>query len=154
MNQRIAVDIFVIGVNRSTAKKEKKTETTRRSSLYPRGCLIGIGRPPLLFSSRLFVVVFPSSFSSSLIISSRCSKLYSVEKKLTLSTHTESSSPMSASMDPPEHDPVANLHMQPVKGILKTTRSIDDTSHDPHQDSTPSVNHSSTSGMTRSESKR
>ena len=50
-----------------------------------------------------------------------------------------------------EYDPVANLHMQPAKGILKSTRSTDD----PGQDTLPEKNNGgSTTGMTRSESKR
>jgi hypothetical protein len=57
---------------------------------------------------------------------------------------------MSSNIDHEEYDPVANLHMQPVKGILKSTRSTDD----PGQDVLSETNHCSTSGMTRSESKR
>lgn len=54
-----------------------------------------------------------------------------------------------------EHDPVANLHMQPVKGILKV-KSIDDSRQDGQQQESASgfVNSSTPSGMTRSESKR
>lgn len=49
-----------------------------------------------------------------------------------------------------EHDPVANLHMQPAKGILKSTKSTDD----PKQDNPIISTHTTTtSGMTRSESK-
>ena len=53
--------------------------------------------------------------------------------------------------DDQEHDPVANLHMQPVKGILKTNKSIDDPKQDGHRQSIDTV---SSVGMTRSESKR
>lgn len=55
-------------------------------------------------------------------------------------------------MDANEHDPVANLHMQPVKGILKSTKSIDDAAHDAQHESTQ-INQTSATGMTRSESK-
>lgn len=53
---------------------------------------------------------------------------------------------MSAHNNHEEYDPVANLHMQPARSILKSTRSTDD----PGQDVLPETNH----GMTRSESKR
>ena len=58
---------------------------------------------------------------------------------------------MSSNDEHEEHDPVANLHMQPGKGILKAARSIDDPVQDAHHDA---ANASSTTGMTRSESKR
>ena len=61
---------------------------------------------------------------------------------------------MSSNIDNDEYDPVANLHMQPAKGILKSTRSIDDPGQDVHQDTTSSLNDAPTTGMTRSESKR
>lgn len=54
---------------------------------------------------------------------------------------------MSAHNNHEEYDPVANLHMQPAKSILKSTKSIDDAAA---QDILPETNH----GMTRSESKR
>ncbi len=57
---------------------------------------------------------------------------------------------MSSNIDHEEYDPVANLHMQPAKGILKSTKSFDD----PGQDVNHETNHCSTTGMTRSESKR
>ena len=60
---------------------------------------------------------------------------------------------MSANTDAQEHDPVANLHMQPVRGILKSTKSIDDAAQDLQRDSVH-INQSSATGMTRSESKR
>lgn len=60
---------------------------------------------------------------------------------------------MSANMDAHEHDPVANLHMQPVKGILKSTKSIDDAAQDTQHDLTHINQSSTTTGMTRSESK-
>jgi hypothetical protein len=47
-----------------------------------------------------------------------------------------------------EHDPVANLTMHPVRGILKTSKSIDE------QETIASVNNYPITGMTRSESKR
>ncbi len=56
---------------------------------------------------------------------------------------------MSSNIDNEEFDPVANLHMQPAKGILKSTKSIDDAK----QDVLHETNSSPTSGMTRSESK-
>jgi len=56
---------------------------------------------------------------------------------------------MSSNIDHEEFDPVANLHMQPAKGILKSTKSIDDAK----QDVLHETNSSPTSGMTRSESK-
>lgn len=62
---------------------------------------------------------------------------------------------MSSTTEHEEHDPVANLHLQPAKGILKVARSVDDAVQDAHQDSAAaSANASSTTGMTRSESKR
>lgn len=57
---------------------------------------------------------------------------------------------MSSNIDHEEHDPVANLNMQPARGILKSTKSMDD----PSQDTPRDTNHSTTAGMTRSESKR
>ncbi len=57
---------------------------------------------------------------------------------------------MSSNVDHAEYDPVANLHMQPVKGILKSTKSTEESG----QDGLSETNHCSTSGMTRSESKR
>jgi protein phosphatase inhibitor 2 len=56
---------------------------------------------------------------------------------------------MSSNIDHEEYDPVANLHMQPVKGILKSTKSTDEPGHDVLHE----TNHCLTSGMTRSESK-
>jgi len=56
---------------------------------------------------------------------------------------------MSSNIDHEEFDPVANLHMQPAKGILKSAKSIDDAK----QDVLHETNSSPTSGMTRSESK-
>jgi hypothetical protein len=47
-----------------------------------------------------------------------------------------------------EHDPVAKLIKQPVRGILKTSKSIDD------QEMISSINNYPITGMTRSESKR
>jgi hypothetical protein len=61
---------------------------------------------------------------------------------------------MSSNIDNEEHDPVANLNMQPAKGILKSTKSIDDPGQDIHQETTLSLNNCPTHGMTRSESKR
>jgi hypothetical protein len=62
---------------------------------------------------------------------------------------------MSSNTENNEYDPVANLNMQPAKGILKSTRSIDDPGQDTHQDTTSSsLNDCPTTGMTRSESKR
>lgn len=57
---------------------------------------------------------------------------------------------MSSNIDNEEYDPVANLTMQPAKGILKSTKSIDD----PGQDVIQGTNNCPTTGMTRSESKR
>jgi protein phosphatase inhibitor 2 len=57
---------------------------------------------------------------------------------------------MSSNIDNEEHDPVANLHMHPTKGILKSSKSTDDAG----QDVISEVNNcSTTTGMTRSESK-
>jgi len=56
---------------------------------------------------------------------------------------------MSSNIDNEDHDPVANLNMQPAKGILKSAKSLDD----PRQDVIPDTNSCSTTGMTRSESK-
>jgi hypothetical protein len=62
---------------------------------------------------------------------------------------------MSSNVDDQDHDPVANLHMQPAKGILKSSKSIDDAGQDVnHETTASSVNNCSTTGMTRSESKR
>lgn len=59
-----------------------------------------------------------------------------------------------SNFDHHEHDPVANLHMQPAKGILKV-KSIDDSRQDIHQHESASgfLNSNPSSGMTRSESK-
>jgi hypothetical protein len=57
---------------------------------------------------------------------------------------------MSSNIDNEEYDPVANLHMQPTKGILKSAKSIDDA----RQDVIHETNSSLTTGMIRSESKR
>jgi hypothetical protein len=57
---------------------------------------------------------------------------------------------MSSNIDNVEHDPVANLNMQPARGILKTTKSIDESGHDVNHE----TNNCPTTGMTRSESKR
>ncbi len=57
---------------------------------------------------------------------------------------------MSSHIDNEEYDPVANLHMQPAKGILKSAKSVDDPGHDV----LPQINNCSTIGMTRSESKK
>jgi hypothetical protein len=62
---------------------------------------------------------------------------------------------MSSNIEQQDHDPVINLTMQPVKGILKGMKSIDDVRHDTqHQLITTSNHHCSNTGMTRSESKR
>lgn len=62
---------------------------------------------------------------------------------------------MSSHTDHDTHDPVANLHMQPARSILKSKKSIDDSKQDVlHETTLPSVNNCPTTGMTRSESKR
>ncbi|CAF0783592.1 unnamed protein product [Rotaria sordida] len=61
---------------------------------------------------------------------------------------------MSSNTDPEVHDPVANLHMQPSRGILKSRKSFDDSNQDMHHETIiPSLNNCPTTGMTRSESK-
>ncbi|CAF3144857.1 unnamed protein product [Rotaria socialis] len=61
---------------------------------------------------------------------------------------------MSSNIDQEVHDPVANLHMQPSRGILKSKKSIDDAKQDILRETIlPAVNHCLTTGMTRSESK-
>jgi hypothetical protein len=58
---------------------------------------------------------------------------------------------MTSNNDNQEHNPVANLNMQPAKGILKSTKSIDDAGQDINHES---LNNCPSTGMTRSESKR
>lgn len=61
---------------------------------------------------------------------------------------------MSSTNDTLEYDPVANLNMQPAKGILKTTRSIDDARQDHQHEAKTTLDNQPAAGMTRSESKR
>jgi hypothetical protein len=61
---------------------------------------------------------------------------------------------MSTNINHEEHDPAANLTMQPVRGILKTSKSIDQTQLENNEEMTSSSNDVPTTGMTRSESKR
>ncbi|CAF1234611.1 unnamed protein product [Adineta ricciae] len=60
---------------------------------------------------------------------------------------------MSLNNDDSEYDPVANLNMQPAKGILKSTKSVDDAGQDHQHDVKAAINHAPNTGMTRSESK-
>lgn len=61
---------------------------------------------------------------------------------------------MSSNIENEEHDPVANLSMQPAKSILKSKKSIDDIRPDlVHETIVQSTDPYPTSGMTRSESK-
>ncbi|CAF2400108.1 unnamed protein product [Rotaria sp. Silwood2] len=61
---------------------------------------------------------------------------------------------MSSQSDNEVHDPVANLHMQPSRGILKSKKSIDDAKQDIQPETiAPSLNNCPTTGMTRSESR-
>ncbi|CAF0816663.1 unnamed protein product [Rotaria sp. Silwood1] len=61
---------------------------------------------------------------------------------------------MSSNTDNEVHDPVANLHMQPSRGILKSKKSFDDGREDIQPETvTPSLINCPTTGMTRSESK-
>jgi hypothetical protein len=57
-------------------------------------------------------------------------------------------------MNHEEHDPAANLPMQPVRGILKTSKSTDQSQLENNEEMTTSLNNYQTTGMTRSESKR
>ena len=61
---------------------------------------------------------------------------------------------MSSNINHEEHDPTANLTMQPVRGILKTSKSTDQSQSDGTEEMTSSSNNYQTTGMTRSESKR
>lgn len=61
---------------------------------------------------------------------------------------------MSVNIINEEHDPVANLTMQPTRGILKTSKSIDQTQSDNNEDMISSADNYPITGMTRSESKR
>jgi hypothetical protein len=61
---------------------------------------------------------------------------------------------MSSNIINEEHDPVANLIMHPVRGILKSSKSIDDSRLDTDQKKMSSINNYPITGMTRSESKR
>ncbi|UJR36231.1 hypothetical protein I4U23_028963 [Adineta vaga] len=60
---------------------------------------------------------------------------------------------MSLNNDNSDYNPVANLNMQPAKGILKSTKSIDDVGQDYHHDNKSLADNCSNAGMTRSESK-
>jgi hypothetical protein len=61
---------------------------------------------------------------------------------------------MSSNINDGEHDPVSNLTMQPVRGILKTSKSIEQSQIENNEEMTSSINNYSTTGMKRSESKR
>jgi len=60
---------------------------------------------------------------------------------------------MSSNINIEEHNPVANLAMQPTKGILKTSKSIDEDRLETEQEVNSSLNNFPITGMTRSESK-
>ena len=57
-------------------------------------------------------------------------------------------------MNSEEYDPVGKLTMQPVRGILKTAKSIDQSQPDNHEELPTSSTDCQATGMTRSESKR
>jgi len=61
---------------------------------------------------------------------------------------------MSSNINDGEYDPVSNLTMQPVRGILKTSKSIEQSQIENNEEMTSSINNYSTTGMKRSESKR
>ncbi len=61
---------------------------------------------------------------------------------------------MSLNINNEEHDPVINLTMQPVRGILKTSKSIEQSQLDNDEEMVSSVHNYPVIGMTRSESKR
>ncbi|CAF1378242.1 unnamed protein product [Adineta steineri] len=60
---------------------------------------------------------------------------------------------MSSNNEIQEHNPVANLSMQPAKSILKSTKSIDDAGQDFQHERKSSTSNAQGIGMTRSESK-
>jgi len=61
---------------------------------------------------------------------------------------------MSLNINNEDHNPVTNLTMQPVRGILKTSKSIEQSQLDNDEEMISSVNNYPVIGMTRSESKR
>jgi hypothetical protein len=61
---------------------------------------------------------------------------------------------MSSNINNEEHDPAAKSAMQPVRGILKTSKSTDQSQGETTDEMTSSSNNYQTTGMTRSESKR
>lgn len=61
---------------------------------------------------------------------------------------------MSVNINNDEHNPVTNLTMQPTRGILKTSKSIEQSQSDNNNEMTSSIDNYPITGMTRSESKR
>jgi hypothetical protein len=61
---------------------------------------------------------------------------------------------MSSNINHEEYSPAYNLNMQPVRGILKTTKSIDQSQVENEEETISSLNIYPPTGMTRSESKR
>ncbi|CAF3667249.1 unnamed protein product [Rotaria sp. Silwood1] len=60
---------------------------------------------------------------------------------------------MSSNFHDEIHDPVSNLTMRPVRGILKSSKSMDESRLDNNQEIISKLNDYPTTGMTRSESK-
>jgi hypothetical protein len=61
---------------------------------------------------------------------------------------------MSSNINNEEHNPVTNLTMHPVRGILKTSKSTEQSQLENNEPMISSINDYSTTGMTRSESRR
>ena len=61
---------------------------------------------------------------------------------------------MSSNFNNEIHDPVGKLTMRPVRGILKSSKSMDESRLEHSQDTISKLNNYTTTGMTRSESKR